>query len=65
MVLTMADVERWSAGAVREVFHAANARGDATLEASRQLSTLSVFDSWEGATRDSRSQEARERLDPP
>jgi len=35
---------------VREVFHAANARGQATLEASRQLSTLAVFDTWEGAT---------------
>jgi hypothetical protein len=30
--------------------HAGTARGQATLEASRQLSTLSVFDSWEGAT---------------
>jgi len=35
---------------VREVFHATNARGQATLEASRQLSTLAVFDTWEGAT---------------
>jgi hypothetical protein len=54
VVLTVADVERWSAGAVREVFHAATARGNATLEASRQLSSLSVFDSWEGATAEAR-----------
>ena len=54
MVLTVADVERWSAGAVREVFHAATARGNATVEASRQLSSLSVFDSWEGATAEAR-----------
>ncbi|MDT5412070.1 MAG: hypothetical protein QOG14_4290 [Mycobacterium sp.] len=54
MVLTVADVERWSAGAVRDVFHAATARGNATLEASRQLSTLSVFDSWDGATAEAR-----------
>ena len=32
------------------VFHAADARGHATLEASRQLGSLSVFDTWEGAT---------------
>jgi hypothetical protein len=54
MVLTVADVERWNAAAVRDVFHAANARGQATLEASRQLSTLSVFDSWEGLTAEAR-----------
>src|SRR5271156_1663107 len=64
MVLTVADVDRWSAGAVREVFHAANARGQATLEASRQLSTLSVFDSWEGATAEARKHaNANIRLD--
>jgi hypothetical protein len=40
MVLTVTDIERWSAEAVREVFHAASARGNATLEASRQLSSL-------------------------
>jgi hypothetical protein len=54
MVLTVADIERWSAQSVREVFHAASARGDATLEASRQLSSLSVFDTWEGATAEAR-----------
>src|ERR1700761_9234896 len=54
MVLTVADVERWSAGAVRDVFHAATARGNATLEASRQLSSLTVFDSGDGATAEAR-----------
>ena len=54
MTLTVADIDRWNAGAVREVFQAANARGQATLEASRQLSTLSVFDTWEGATAEAR-----------
>jgi len=39
---------------VREVFHAATARGNATLEASRQLSTLAVFDTWEGLTAEAR-----------
>jgi hypothetical protein len=54
VTLTVADIDRWSAEAVREVFHAGTARGQATLEASRQLSTLSVFDSWEGATAEAR-----------
>jgi hypothetical protein len=54
VVLTVADIERWNAGAVRAVFQAANARGQATLEASQQLSTLSVFDTWEGATAEAR-----------
>ena len=35
---------------MRAVFLAANARGQATLEVSRQLGTLSVFDDWDGAT---------------
>jgi hypothetical protein len=50
VTLTVADIGRWSAEAVREVFHAGNARGQATLKASRQLSSLTVFDAWEGAT---------------
>src|SRR5580693_7708559 len=54
MTLPVADIDRWSAEAVREVFHAAGARGQATLEASGQLSTLSVFDSWDGATAEAR-----------
>src|ERR1700748_3815964 len=54
MTLTVADIDRWSAESVRTVFNAATARGQATLEVSRQLSTLSVFDSWEGATAEAR-----------
>ncbi|BBX39608.1 hypothetical protein X011_26410 [Mycobacterium tuberculosis variant microti OV254] len=53
-MLTVADIDRWSADAVRTVFHAATARGQATLDASRQLSSLAVFDSWEGATAEAR-----------
>ncbi|MDT5168467.1 MAG: hypothetical protein QOD02_1794, partial [Mycobacterium sp.] len=54
MALTVADIDRWSAEAVREVFHAAAARGHATLEAARQLNSLAVFDTWEGATAQAR-----------
>ncbi|CAM3138587.1 hypothetical protein MYSI104531_20155 [Mycobacterium simiae] len=39
---------------MRAVFHAANARGQSTLEASQQLSSLAVFDSWEGVTAEAR-----------
>jgi len=46
--------DQWSAEAVRVVFQAATARGRATLEASRQLSSLAVFDTWEGATAEAR-----------
>src|ERR1700738_661016 len=54
MTLPVADIDRWSAEAVREVFPAAGARGEATLEASGQLSSLAVFDSWDGATAEAR-----------
>ncbi len=39
---------------MRDVFHVATARGNATLEASRQLGTLAVFDTWEGQTAEAR-----------
>jgi len=62
--LTVADIDRWNAGAVREVFQAATARGQATLDASRQLSSLAVFDTWEGATAEARKHaNANIRLD--
>jgi alpha/beta hydrolase family protein len=50
MKLSVADIDRWSAGAVREVFRAASARAQVTLEVSRQLGSLAVFDTWNGAT---------------
>ena len=52
--LTVADIDRWNADAVREVFHAAVARAQATLEAARQLDSLAVFDTWQGATAQAR-----------
>lgn len=39
---------------MREVFHGAGARAQATLEASRQLSSLDVFNTWEGAAAEAR-----------
>jgi Alpha/beta hydrolase len=52
--LTVADIDRWRADAVREVFHAARTRGHATLEAARELASLAVFDTWQGATAQAR-----------
>jgi Alpha/beta hydrolase len=54
MALRVADIDRWSAEAVREVFHAAGARGHATLAAARELASLAVFDGWQGATAQAR-----------
>jgi Alpha/beta hydrolase len=50
VTLPVADIDRWSAESVRTVFRAADARGRATLEASRQLGGLAAFDIWKGAT---------------
>ncbi|MGV0494852.1 hypothetical protein B1987_24710 [Mycobacterium kansasii] len=50
MSLTVADIDRWNAQAVREVFHAAKSRAEVTLEVSRQLATLSIFASSGGKT---------------
>lgn len=52
MTLSVADIDRWNAEAVREVFHAASARSQSAERASRELATLSVFATWEGASRD-------------
>lgn len=52
MSLTVADIDRWSAESVREVFHAATRRAHATADVSRELGSLSVFDAWEGKTAD-------------
>ncbi|SON59584.1 hypothetical protein MSIMFI_01068 [Mycobacterium simulans] len=52
MTLSVADIDRWNAEAVREVFHAATARSQAANGASRELSSLSIFATWQGATRD-------------
>jgi hypothetical protein len=50
MALSVADVDRWNAEAVREVCHAATARSRAALGASRELASLRVFAIWRGAT---------------
>jgi hypothetical protein len=48
VTLTVADIERWNAGDVREVFHAATSRAQAAFDAADGLATLPAFSSWGG-----------------
>ena len=48
MVLTVADIERWDAGSVREVFHAATSHAQAAQDAANGLVTLPAFSTWGG-----------------
>jgi hypothetical protein len=48
MTLTFADIERWNAGDVREVFHAATSRAQAVQDAANGLATLPAFATWGG-----------------
>jgi hypothetical protein len=50
--LSVADIERWQVGDVRQVFHAARGRADANQLASHGLVTLPAFRSWGGAAAD-------------
>lgn len=46
MALTLVDIERWDAGDVREVFHAATSRAQAVQDASNGMATLPAFITW-------------------
>jgi Alpha/beta hydrolase len=48
VTLTVADIERWNAGDVREVFHTAHSRAQAAFDATDRLATLPAFTSWGG-----------------
>jgi hypothetical protein len=48
MPLSVADIDRWSADAVREVFYAARAGAEISLTVSEQLGSLPVFRTWGG-----------------
>lgn len=53
MGLTVADIERWDAGDVREVFHAARSRAQAAQDAADGLATLPAFTTWGGEAAES------------
>lgn len=48
MTLTVADIERWSAGDVREVFHAASSRAQAARDAANGLADLPALATGSG-----------------
>ncbi len=48
MTVSIADVDRWDAGDVREVFNAARSRAEATFEARDGIATLPAFGTWGG-----------------
>ena len=52
MSLSIADIDRWTADSVREVFRAAGQRAQITENVSRELAALSVFQNWEGEAAD-------------
>lgn len=52
MTLTIADIDRWDAGDVREVFHAATSRAQASFDAADGLATLPAFQTWGGEAAD-------------
>ncbi|CAN5479054.1 hypothetical protein BH10ACT9_BH10ACT9_14530 [soil metagenome] len=52
MTLTIADIERWDAGDVREVFHAATSRAQAVQDAANGLAELPAFTTWGGEAAD-------------
>ncbi|GAY13292.1 alpha/beta hydrolase [Mycobacterium sp. shizuoka-1] len=56
MTLTVADIERWNAGDVREVFHAADSRAQAAFDAADGLATLPAFNSWGGESAEAAKQ---------
>jgi hypothetical protein len=56
VALTVADIDRWNADAVREVFLAADVRGRATLEVADRLSSVAPDDTWAGAEAEVRRQ---------
>ena len=64
MTLTVAEIERWGAGDVREVFHAARSRAQAAFDAADGLATLPALSSWGGeAATAAREAIGRTRID--
>ncbi len=61
MTVSVAEVERWKPGDVREVFHAARSRWEAAVDARDGIATLPAFGSWGGDAAEA-ARRANERL---
>jgi hypothetical protein len=48
VTVSIADIDRWDPGDVREVFHATRNRAEAAFEAADGIATLPAFGSWGG-----------------
>ncbi|KUI48408.1 hypothetical protein AU198_20775 [Mycobacterium sp. GA-1199] len=48
MTISIADIDRWDSGDVREVFHATRSRAEAAFEAADGIADLPAFGSWGG-----------------
>ena len=48
MTVSVADIDRWNPGDVREVFHATRRRAEAAFEAADGIATIPAFSSWGG-----------------
>ncbi|WP_101947933.1 alpha/beta hydrolase [Mycobacterium sp. 3519A] len=48
MTLSVADIDRWNPGDVREVFHATRSRAEAAAEAANGIAQLPAFGTWGG-----------------
>jgi hypothetical protein len=58
VTVSVADIDRWDAGDVREVFHATRSRAEAAQEAANGIARLPAFDTWGGDA----SQAAKESI---
>ncbi|MGJ6122334.1 alpha/beta hydrolase [Mycolicibacterium sp. Y3] len=52
MTVSIADIDRWDAGDVREVFHATRSRAEAAFEAANGIASLPAFGTWGGTASD-------------
>ncbi len=52
MTVSVAEIDRWRPGDLREVFRAAHSRSDANREAKNGLATLPAFQDWGGLAAD-------------
>ena len=61
MTVSIADIHRWDAGDVREVFHATRSRAEAAFEAADGIAELPAFGSWGGDAAEA-AKEANEQM---
>jgi hypothetical protein len=58
VTVSVADIDRWNAGDVREVFHATRSRAEAAREVANGIAQLPAFGTWGGDA----SQAAKESI---